>query len=40
MDLGIGGASSFALAFLGMIFGSLLSRRPAESALTAPEAVA
>jgi SSS family solute:Na+ symporter len=36
----LAGASSFALAFLGMIAGSLLSRRPDESAFTAPEAVA
>ena len=36
----LAGASSFALAFLGMIAGSLLSRRPAENALTAPEAAA
>jgi SSS family solute:Na+ symporter len=31
------GASSFALAFLGMIVGSLLSRRPAETKLPALE---
>ena len=36
----LAGASSFALAFLGMIVGSLLSRRPAESSISAPEAVA
>ena len=36
----LAGASSFALAFLGMIVGSLLSRRPAESCFSAPEAVA
>ena len=36
----LAGASSFALAFLGMIVGSLLSRPPAESALSAQEAVA
>jgi solute:Na+ symporter, SSS family len=36
----LAGASSFALAFLGMIVGSLLSRPPAESSLTPQEAVA
>jgi len=35
----LAGASSFALAFLGMIAGSLLSRRPAKSGIRAPEAV-
>ena len=34
----LAGASSFALAFLGMIVGSLLSRPPAESALRPQEA--
>jgi solute:Na+ symporter, SSS family len=36
----LAGASSFALAFLGMIGGSLLSRRPAAATLRAPEALA
>jgi len=33
----VAGASSFALAFLGMFVGSLLSRRPAESQASKPE---
>ncbi len=33
----VAGASSFALAFLGMFIGSLLSRRPAQAAIPASE---
>ncbi|HOX57781.1 MAG TPA: sodium:solute symporter family protein [Candidatus Paceibacterota bacterium] len=36
----LAGASSFALAFLGMLVGSLLSRRPAGGSPNPPEAVA
>jgi SSS family solute:Na+ symporter len=36
----LAGASSFALAFLGMVVGSLLSRRPQNNALSGPEGVA
>ncbi len=36
----LAGASSFALAFLGMIVGSLMSRRPDESALVPQEEIA
>jgi len=36
----LAGSSSFALAFLGMIIGSLMSRPPEASALIRQEAVA
>src|SRR6266851_4606811 len=37
IDPALAGASSFALAFLGMFIGSLLSRRPAQAAIPASE---
>jgi solute:Na+ symporter, SSS family len=36
----LAGASSFALAFLGMVAGSILSRRPTETPISPPEALA